>query len=666
MAESIKDIKDLLFDPTRFTIEDVRAWMSDIVARWEQVDSVLKKEVFDYVKTGLPNKETLPSFGVTEIPKESNMVVLWGKRDAGKTSLIGSILSIPGFELITEHSGEKALVSSRYDKLKEVFRKDCWQEMPNAGDDNPIEVVNTVYKPNFIHSYPISFVEVNCTKKENRDEWEGDIDEQYLERSFSDCAGHIHLFCLDCSPDSQVSLQESLDRQVDYFIQVINNFKYKEGNEERNKLLDTASAVYVVVTKADLMNAPETYLDNAVQTLVTSSLSSFWQIIRNYCKKKEIYDVQPLTSSVGKFALKDFAKIKADYTKRLFHKSILKKCYRKKFLVEQWLDYDKWWIKWIVIPLVALFVLWNVYNAYEAMETSPTSAVVPFDYAQYFKKEMNAFRNAKYDDVRHNYGRLYYDLVTERTLRTDSGEAIIPDSVGLGCDSLLTATFAPILHQALTDFFNANNWSQQTWKMSHLKYDLNLIGGNRFLSSKQKTFFAARQKNLNDDLQEVNTFIADSKNCKSLEGIKEIEKGSSNWKQYPFINDSKLNSDLSNAVRNAANSCTEYYLGRADDCLSIYNSERSHISKVQYDSSYERDMDIYNAKMRLQRNTSSLISDIDNLRNYIKFDDMKSKLERKEKEITDITHSAVKPTRGISDYIKEGIKDIKEGIRGLF
>ena len=641
-------IKDLLFNPTQFAIRDVQRMISSGVFTRQEVASVLKDEVFSYVEKSLPPKAPLPSIGQFQrIPKESNMVMVWGIRDAGKTSLIGSLFSLPGFKLAGGSNAGNQAVRSRYGALTKMTKGKGWQETPCAENDAPIEMLETVYKPHlFGRAYPMTFVEVNLTKPGDGTTMDNDIDWARLLKLMNNSIGHIHLFCLNCSQDANTHIQRTLEQQANLFSTVLNKLQL-------NRLTDSANAVYVVVTKADLMKAPKPYLDNAAQTLVTSTLSRFWQTVRNICYQKHIYNAQPLTCSIGTFALKDFARIDTTYTERIFHENILRKCLPRKRLIERIFGFRKWWMKWVVLPLLAVAAIYGGYKAYDSLADTPVTTVQPFDYGAWFQKELQVFHKAvggapseryssqgvgaSYEDVRLHYHRLRKDLEGERSLRTDSAQAVISDSIGQVCDSALVTAFAPILQEAAVDFFNSSDWTSDTPSRNkmrdHLRWDLASIQGHRHLTHNQETLFAAHQKDLKN-LPIVKHIIQRSKTCKSLADIRYVESNYAKWKCSPFTNDTRMKKALDEALPNAYNSCADHYCREADARLKAYHET---VRRISQSGSRRKDDDINTAKERLKECTAPLINSMDRLHDETGYTQVKEKLQRKKKNITDIT-----------------------------
>ena len=610
------NIKDLLFNPTQFTIRDVQKLISDGILTRQEVASVLKDEVFNYVERSLPPKVSLPSINqLHRIPKESNMVMVWGIRDAGKTSLIGSLYSLRGFKSASSSYVCNQAVKSRYDALTKMTKTKGWQETPYAEHDAPIEMVETIFKPHlFGRTYPMTFVEVNLTKPGNDTTLDDNIDWARLVNLMKNSIGHIHLFCLDCSQDTGMTIQDVLDRQVILFRTVLNKLKSR-------KLIDTANAIYVVVMKADLMKAPKPYLDNAAQTLVTSTLSSFWQIVRNICYQKHIYNAQPLTCSIGNFALKDFAQIDTTYTEHIFHNNILCKCLPRKCFIERIFGFKKWWMKWVVLPMLTAAVIYGGYKAYGSLADKPVTTVQPFDYGVWFQKEMQVFHKAgnvtspnTYEYVRTHYYQLRKDLNTERALRTDSAQAVITDSLARVCESALTTAFAHIMKAKLEAFFQTDKWSRQKSTISDLKADINAISGKPNLTAVQQVLFNNSKKNFTE-LDRINSFIRRCDMCGNYNTLLSLEKeyndNRKKWNAKPFSADILLHERITDAVYNANESYTKYCRSCLQEPLNNYY-DRIRFLNNQYKnnrmewSNYRQD--VYNAKKKLKNDAQWAIN----------------------------------------------------------
>lgn len=647
-----KIAKDILFNPTHYTVAEIKTLIRKRKIMSEDVAKIIKDEAFELFEKLTSDDSLLPSVGIYEPNELSNIVVLWGARDSGKTSLIGSLLSLRGFKYVVKPDSLNFI--NRYGNnddnskgfLTRSFMSSGWQKMFCSTADGPIETIHTVYKQHwFSRSYPISFIEVNLTKSGSCTEEEKDLNWDYLIHSLKQNYGHIHLFCLDCNPNVNDSLDKALQRQITYFNHVISNLKI-------NGLIDEASAIYIVVMKTDLMNAPEEFIENAAQTLVTSSLANFWQLVRNICYEKNIYNAQPVTSSIGRFALKDLAKLNTDYTRKIFHHQIIKKCQSRKLIIERWLDIKVWWLKWVVLFACIMGIIWGASTSLEILSGMPEDAVLPFDYGAFFKEEIKmGIRQEEYETARLKYHQLVYDLSTERKIQTNDGSQILSEELAGSLDSLLTVTFAPVLSESIKAFFETDTWSSQKVKCDHYKWDTKTLIDSKYLTDSQNKVFIDCRRYLNN-LPKVLKYIRDSKSCTNMYDITIIKTDSSEWNIYPYKNDISLKDHLTNAVYNAYRSATNYCSVETSTKLTAYYRTVTEIYHRRL-SDYDRDLAIYNEKIKLKNNSSWLMSCMEDIITQIPYADMKDELILSRNKINAIISEPVKPQKTIIQKVKD-------------
>lgn len=564
------NIKDILFNPTQFSLADLKELIVQQEFTTEELKTVLRQEAYDQLISPHPGDgDVLPCvglYGPTESENklnqremiERNVVVLWGRRGAGKTTLINSLVNVGNSKLpVIKIRGKEKKQASPSDVKVRSFQSSKWNpynggwhKLRTSSDDRAVKLVHIDREPHYFgRRYSFTFAEVNLTNKEGQTtNWNnfhyGEERKELVELILRPNPGHIHIFCLDCSPEVEIS------QQVKDFEKAIQWLK-------STKLIDEANALYIAVMKADLMNAPKPYLNNAAQTLVTSQLSSFWQTIRNHCYDKHIYNVQPLTCSVGDFVLKDFAHTNSQYTEHIFADAILPKCQPRKLFYERWLGLKlPAWLKWIVLPVVLTLMLLGMAIFYDNIIGRPVSQVTSFDYANYFSKEIiTNLRGADYDQAHQSYQRLNADLHTERRLRTSSDDLVITDSVAEHCDQLLTTAFAPILKIGLEAFFKTDGWSSQQNKISKFNDDINTIKGKE-LSAEQRAYFNS-SKEFFLELNRINDFLGNCNRCSDYDVLLQLEKkysdSQSSWTAEPYSIDTQLQERIITAIYNANN-----------------------------------------------------------------------------------------------------------------
>lgn len=629
-------LESLLFSPTLVTLSDIQRLRDDNVSE-RDIAKLVGHEIVAFARNTVSTE--VPSVGDYFARERGNVIVLWGERDAGKTTLVRSLLALPGFSL-QSHPFLASSFSDRYGHT-ELFQSPRLQHIPGSVKDKQIETVHSIYKRSWYrHSYPISFLDVNLTSAGDQDVIDSDFNWDTLTDYLKKSTGHIHLFCLNSQAEG-VTSQKALERQAALFDRVLSILSAR-------KLLDSANALYIVVTKADTMNVPRAYLDNAAQTLVTSSLSSFWQRIRNICYSKEIYNAQPLTFSAGDFVLKDVARLDTSYARRMFHDCLLGKCMPKPTVLERCLGFTAWWLKWVFYLFMAALLVFGIVLGFEVMERSPSAVVKPFDYKSYFQTEVTHTLCGKgYEDVRIQYHLLRDDLSTECSLQTTDSLAVLPDSTGSCCDSALTRAFAPVLGNALNAFFQNSKWASQSTKRDHFLQDVRPIIDNPNLTPQQNTQFKNAQKYLRN-LPQVRQFINKSKHCVNLSDINYIKNNKGTWYVYPYKNDTELRESLSQAVRKAYQSARDACCKEANRHLSTYNRTVRNINPQLSD--YEKEKRKYQAAQQLANSTRSLLQRMSDIRSSLSSNEdygCREDLRSAESKIKTIINNAKPPQRSI-------------------
>lgn len=653
------DIKDILFNPTNYSLTDLKGLINRQETTAEELKTVLPVEAYNLLTLDQVGETSLPHTYIYELTDtvgrvnhremtERNVILLWGWSGCGKTALTTSLVNaknakLPVMKFGFAEKSQQKLATQRYD-LSTLWSKanDGWAQLNISRLDDTIEVVHIDRRPRYFgRRYSFTFAEVNLTdEKGQRTDWKSHLQagSRFYDSILKPNTGHIHLFCLDCSPERDLKLQ------VSGFEQVVNELK-------RSSLINETSALYIVVMKADLMKAPKPFLDNAAQTLVTSQLSDFWQTVRNHCYDKHIYNTQPLTSSVGDFVLKDLARPNSEYTEHIFSDTILPKCTPRKWWYERWLGFKlPVWLKWLVLPIVLMLMLMGMGLFYDNIVGRPTSQVTSFDYANYFSKEIiTNLRGVGYNQAHQSYQRLNADLHTERSLRTSSDDLVITDSVAEHCDQLLTTAFAPILKKELEEFFEVNGWSQQYGRISNLKADISTINGKPELTAVQRARFDS-SKEYFAELNRINDFIGRCSGCSAYDVLLQLEndygKKRATWTAKPFSADNLLLTRITDAVYVANKSYVYYCQSWLQSPLNTYYDRIRYLNKQYKENGMEWStykQHVYNAKKKLQQDAQRTITKASIMNSHLSekgsdYYDLRETLSNKIEEVNKATN----------------------------
>lgn len=600
-------LKDILFSPDSFSVIDINTLLSEGQITEKDLSAVLGSEISKAVMaSGKGSISDIPAGGMYTVSKQSNIVVLWGTRYSGRSTVVASLLSLKGMRLIEPvGSSEMAkAIRSRGKRLREVFQMhDCYQRLPvlcNVGT----EVIQARYHKG-LRNYNFTFIEASNSQ------W---VEVADLLKSTT---RQIHLFCIDCRKNIQTQV-----RSLKAVISKLNEAKF----------LGQSAGIYILVTKTDLMNVPKPYLSNAVQTLVTASgASDLWQEVRNECKKADIYNLQPIVYSVGDFILKDFARIDTTDAYRLCNDFIIPKSEHNHWGLVKLLKMGHKKLAYIVVLLVCAVVCALGYLLYNAIPRILPGPLKPYDYENVFLNRVNNELPSKqdYDTATKRYEDLRLDLKVESQLMQQDGKTqVLPVDVYNRCDTKLVNAFAEILNPEVQRFFENNNWAEmhdERIKLSNQLAELighknHLTQGNASRCKEYSGFFSCYSDTIVPLLKMAN-------HCTSIDLSDRIINISNKATAYPYSNDEKLSSELLDSPFNAFRCYTNYIDSLYNVLISKHNRLNSQLnvatSSYYYNSSDKNS--IKNSIMAIEDSMSLVKEEANSLR--LKIDEYKEKYD---------------------------------------
>lgn len=577
-------IKDIVFSPQSYSLHSIKAIASDATAQ-KQLTSVFGSKM---LKSMLSSdcESDIPNGGLYKTDNNSNLVVFWGMPHSGRTSAIFSLLSQKGFRIIWPTQFNLVF---RIKRILSLFKNQNVTFMPDLSVDDVSEIYQAKYKSwLFGRSYNISFFKPQTDYKSYE-----------VLRVLNSHSEQIHVFCIDCGKDDKVV--SYLEQQVDYHEQIIRFL------EEQN-ILQQSNAIYLLVTKSDLMNVPDIYEENAAQTFVTSGMPDFWHKIREVCYNKEIYDVQPVVFSIGNFVLKDFAKIDADYAKIFLEESILPKSQPNQNWLEKLLSKGKVKYTPIFVTLVLLLVGFGIFYVWNAIIPPPEQKVAPFNYTEFFMDQEKGLKTQLFEKAANTYQTLRNDLNVERSLRLADGSKVLPDSINHRCDSVLTNDFSSLLTKELETLFASKKWTSNELLLKRRDRQVTELISH---SSLKATAIKDYHDYIQNYLYVIKPILAKSTKCKSVDEVRTIVSKAARWTKHPYNKDTQLNKKLSDVKSNAYKSCAENYRRIANTRIKEYNAEVSKMNKTLdwYISSNRRN----SLKQKFQMRNETLVNSINQL-----------------------------------------------------
>ena len=546
------EIKELLFSRNNCSVATVQKMLADKAIDRQELSAVLGEAIAD----DLINESTqgvavsMQPGGIYDFNKLSNLVVLWGARSSGKTSVIASLLTLDGMTPIEPKGADtnSQEIRSRLKAMTNVFSKrEGYQRLPDMSSPL-VETYHARYKKG-MRNYQLTFVESSI------DNW------IHVNELLQVNSRQIHIFCIDSRQDIDAQVADH-KRVTELLIQA--------GH------LQEAVGVYVLVTKADLMNAPELYWDNAAQTLVTTSMAAdFWRLIRNKCKEANIYNEQPVVCSVGDFVLKDYAQLKQDHTRRLCEDFILPKCEHNRWGFARLLNFGSKKMA-VTVALLALAVLGVAgYLVHSALTTPPERAFMPYDYPTNFiaDVEHSLSSGTDYESACDNYTRLRVDLDTEHGIRLKDKSPLLPDATYNRCDTELSNAFARIMNSKMQAFFGSSDWSSDSAFMYKAMSQLREL--NTHSNHMDHTIANECQQYLDYLVcyrDTVRHLLNNCYHCETLGDVDRVINSAERWQgEYPFRNDDTVNDRLYDVPYAAYRSCTDAFITKKNNLMSRFN-----------------------------------------------------------------------------------------------
>lgn len=581
MEES--DIKKIVFRPQFFSLSDIKELAKD-AATWQQLATIFGNRLL----TKMLNSSCevyIPQGGLYGTDQPSNLVVFWGLPQSGRTSAILSILSQKGFS-INLTPNQDGNLDKCINTIRSLFKSQDATYIPCYSKDDISEIYHAKYKRWLLgRSYNISFF-----KPQN------DFNNYEVLSILKGHPEQTHVLCIDCDKNN-LDLAY-LKHQIEHHEKVL-NYLEKQG------ILQKSNAIYVLLTKSDLMNVPDIYEENAAQTFVTSGMPEFWHRIKEECYKKDIYNTQPVAFSIGNFILKDFTRMDADYAKIFLEESIIPKCQPNQNIIEKILSKGK--IKYTPFFFAALFlvVLYGIIHAFSAIVPPPEQKVAAFNYAEFFMKQEKQLTTLSFEQAASTYYSLRADLNEEHSLRLVKGEKVLPDSIYHPCESALTNDFSAILLKELNRLFSSKRWTADKNLLRKRDHQImDLLNRPSLKASVIRDYHTYIYHYFNS----ITPLLNRSNKCNTVSEARALTLQAARWKKHPYNKDILLNRKLSDVKSKAYNSCADNYRRIANNRIIKYNNKVNEIKKGS--DWYSTSLQLNNVSREFQKENQSLVNQI--------------------------------------------------------
>lgn len=290
IADRQKNLDKIRKNPNSFTPGMLSGYLkNDTISRSDLINSGIPEDIIDHL-----DKIILPQLDLgnppDSIPDGYTEVYFWGLPGSGKTCALAAVLSTAnklGFLEIAQGEGQNYMV-----KLKNIF-SDRISFLPGP---SPVDTTQylpfTLKKPNEKYYRSVSLIELSgeifeCFLFENGNK---PLPSPQHEKTFNNLIQllngknrKIHFFFVDYDKENKVDANGY--RQSDYLEAAATYF----NNGKNNLFNKTTDAIYIVLTKSDLMDCKKSEQKNQIsQYLQNNNFSSFVNSLRSKCKENSI------------------------------------------------------------------------------------------------------------------------------------------------------------------------------------------------------------------------------------------------------------------------------------------------------------------------------------------------------------------------------------------
>jgi len=546
-------IRNLVGNYNAISADELDDWMRGGKVSRADLRKVMPEQMLnDYEQH--PDQPTIPVGAGLEVlrqtQKDCTEVYVWGRKGAGKSAVIGSILAAQPESLERENQGD-ALIRAQH-------LADCFAEhgnlvmLPDEEFDSTTPQVTCIELRGHEHrilpnpGHRLALIE--CPGESDS----LPIEPTGVKRSKRE---QIHLLCWDATYEKE-ELQEQMFRRL-------------LRELRRCKALDHTVGIYLLVTKVDmLMTLNRKYREQIAQQIITAGHIQLWSEVKNLCWDMDIHDATPIPFTVGEVFLQQLVRVDLCHARRLSDGPLLLKSQRNRTTIEKVLMMGSLGMSIALIALMAAGLGYGVYSAFASISEPPSEVIEIPDYRSYFIEQVETrVQGRTFDQSQPYYRDLRTKLDLERAILTLEEETLLPDSVLEPCQTSLLESFAPILHRR-----NRQEMEGESWPGVGM-----LLGYNRDILKMPKLSYRDR-KLIAEDLAVFENYnlacrrITKSNECKSMADVDSVLWASRNLQVEPLTNNKHIREGLQQGPTTAHESYAKYLSKQVN--ASINNRER--------------------------------------------------------------------------------------------
>lgn len=532
------------------------------------------------------------------ISKDVNTIFVWGQPKSGKTSFVASLLA-SAREI--EYYGEPKLVEKSR-QMADMFSETGGRlKIINPGESKCVDVALAEISQRvgfFKKCYPEMFVEIQMPNDVSSIDT---LANNYLKAARE----QIHIFCIDCSVESvEIDVQAKMVTQMLDYLNKIGSIARTNG-------------VYIAVTKSDMMyRVPRMYREQAAQTLITAGQRELWQRVCNICYDKGIYGATPLVYSIGDVKFQQMVSIDLTAARKVLVNPILQKSQPRLTWFIRMLRMFNEKVTASVFCLVLFLAACGIYSLISVDGIVPKGKNVPYDYKmEFINRVMNEINGETYSNSHKVYDELLADLNYEKTIKISNGDFLLGNGVVFNCDSVLKNTFAPIVHNAVTKEIENSQWNDEL--LADCKNYCKSLEKSGIVGDSIIADLTHDYEIIYEYFNAVKPFVYKSKNCSSLEEVKEIVNNINIYDKLPYTNNYTIREGLDNAVDNALISYAQSLKSLAISYKQNYESVERGLYSIPFYSIFSSNEKSLEYEKEILESKASILNDrLDELSNY--------------------------------------------------
>lgn len=491
-------------------------------------------------------------------------VYLWGIRQSGKTSVVGSLLALKEVEADRRND---ASTMARAEALAERFTPDTSSAFkPIAIRSQSAEADEEAVVHTEVTFVTLRHREGLVGRRQKVAIVEADLGHPMPHYLLGEAVEQVHIFCIDPTAD--------IDRQAALIAARLAEL------EEAGFIAHRTLGVYILVTKVDTMSrVPEEYRADAAQTMITVRLRSLWLKVQGICYDKGIFGSTPIAFSVGDVKLQALARLTDTYSHRL-RDVLTDKCRLEPTLLDRIMNFGG---KPLTIFLASAFISAmgvGIYFLIDIFPLPPTAENKPYKFVPDFYAQLETIQSStNFYTTAHDYRNLSDDLDGEHRIYFfvkdgEERQRLVPDSIYDILRTSLDSTMAAKVHTAVDRELRRSDWDNGL--LRKCKDYTASLKNSKCVDASARHALEHDDKQLHTYLNIILPLVSHDPQCRSVADVERAISKAEDYLVTPYSNNISVRRDLGEIPEKAAKSCQRSLLSRQNDLLKEKQKLEDH------------------------------------------------------------------------------------------